>query len=84
MGTLIHTQGVGDLYKIFVTTRLDKVGFNLAYIPAEFNHPNAGVFNTEYMRALYKLGFDRAAKGYEWETVPPGLTERQKLEMQNK
>ena len=84
VGTLIHTQGVGDLYKIFVTTRLDKVGFNLAYIPAEFNHPNAGVFNTEYMRALYQLGFDRAAKGYEWETVPPGLTERQKLEMQNK
>ncbi|MGD9888926.1 MAG: patatin-like phospholipase family protein [Halothiobacillaceae bacterium] len=84
LGTLIHNQGVGDLYKIFVTTRLDNVGFNLAYIPAEFNHPNAGVFNTDYMRALYKLGFDRALKGYEWETVPPGLTERQKLELQNK
>lgn len=81
VGTLIHTQGVGDLYKIFVTTRLDQVGFNLAYIPADFNHPNAGVFNTDYMRALYKRGYEQALKGYEWQKVPPGLTERQKAEL---
>lgn len=28
-------------------------------------------FDTEYMRALFKVGFDMAAKGYPWEKVPP-------------
>ena len=81
VATLIHTQGVGDLYRIFVTAHLDKVDFNLAYIPADFNHPNAGVFNTDYMRALYNRGYEQALKGYEWQKVPPGLTERQKAEL---
>ncbi len=81
VGTLIHTQGVGDLYRIFVTAHLDKVDFNLAYIPADFSHPNPGVFNTDYMRALYNVGFERAKNGYEWQKFPPGLTERQKTEL---
>ncbi|MEW5837492.1 MAG: patatin-like phospholipase family protein [Pseudomonadota bacterium] len=80
LGTLIHNQGIGDLFEIFVTAYLDKVDFNLAYIPASFNHPNPGVFDTDYMRSLYQVGFDRAVKGYEWQKTPPGLTERMKAQ----
>ncbi len=31
--SLIHTQGVGDLYRIYLTAMRDGMDFNLAYIP---------------------------------------------------
>jgi hypothetical protein len=30
------------------------------------------VFDTEYMRALFKTAHDMAAKGYPWSETPPG------------
>jgi hypothetical protein len=72
IGSLMQTQGIGDLYRIFVTTQRDKVDFNLAYIPASFNAPRAGMFDTGYMRALYQTGYDMAARGYSWSKSPPG------------
>ncbi|MDG4596518.1 MAG: patatin-like phospholipase family protein [Candidatus Contendobacter sp.] len=74
VSSLIHTQGIGDLYKIYLTTQRDGVDFNLAYIPASFNAPHREEFDTEYMRQLYALGYDLAAKGYPWQKTPPGLT----------
>jgi predicted acylesterase/phospholipase RssA len=71
ISSLIHTQGVGDLYRIYLTAQRDSLDFNLAYIPASFNAPHKEEFDTEYMRALFKVGFDMAAKGYPWEKVPP-------------
>ena len=29
-------------------------------------------FDTEFMRALFKRGYDMAARGYPWKRVPPG------------
>lgn len=72
--SLIHTQGIGDLYKIYLTAQRDGVDFNLAYIPASFTAPHREEFDTEYMRQLYALGYDLAAKGYPWQKTPPGLT----------
>jgi predicted acylesterase/phospholipase RssA len=39
ISSLIHTQGVGDLYRIYLTAQRDGLDFNLAYIPAQFNAP---------------------------------------------
>jgi predicted acylesterase/phospholipase RssA len=69
--SLIQTQGVGDLYRIYLTAQRDGLDFNLAYIPASFNAPHEEEFDTRYMRALFNVGFDTAAKGYPWEKVPP-------------
>jgi hypothetical protein len=74
VSSLIHTQGIGDLYKIYLTAQRDGVDFNLAYIPASFNAPHREEFDTEFMRQLYALGYDLAAKGYPWQKTPPGLT----------
>lgn len=73
ISSLIHTQGIGDLYRIYLTCRRDGVDFNLAYVPATFNAPHREEFDTEFMRALYKTGYDMAAKGYPWEKAPPGF-----------
>jgi predicted acylesterase/phospholipase RssA len=72
IGSLIHSQGIGDLYRIFVTTQRDGVDYNLAYIPPTFDAPHKEEFDTEYMRALFELGRGMAVKGYPWQKYPPG------------
>ena len=73
ISSLIHTQGIGDLYRIYATTERDGVDFNLAYVPASFDVPHREEFDPEFMRALYKVGYDMAARGYPWEKKPPGF-----------
>ena len=70
--SLMQTQGIGDLYRIYVTTQRDHVDFNLAYIPASFTEPHTEPFDPRYMRALYQTGYDLAARGYPWSKSPPG------------
>ena len=73
VASLIHTQGIGDLYRIYATTQRDGVDFNLAFIPFSFNAPHKEEFDNEYMRALYDVGYDLAVKGYPWLKTPPGF-----------
>ena len=72
IASLIQTQGVGDLYRIYVQTQRDRIDFNLAYIPSSFNVPLPEPFDTHYMNELFKVGYDLAAKGYPWSKLPPG------------
>ncbi len=71
--SLIQMQGIGDLYRIYLTTQKDGVDYNLAYIPSSFNVPKTEDFDTEYMRQLFDVGYSMAAKGYPWQKTPPGL-----------
>ena len=73
IGSLIHTQGIGDLYRIYTTTQRDGVDFNLAFIPPSFNAPHKEQFDTEYMRQLYDVGYAMAVKGFPWARTPPGF-----------
>lgn len=72
ISSLITTQGIGDLYRIYLTCQRDGVDYNLAYIPASFHAPHKEEFDTEYMRVLFKTAYDMAAKGYPWAKTPPG------------
>ncbi|MGZ8238081.1 MAG: patatin-like phospholipase family protein [Methylobacter sp.] len=71
--SLIQSQGVGDLYKIYAETERDGIDFNLAYIPKSFDAPHKEDFDTDYMRKLFQTGYDLAAGGYRWEKTPPGM-----------
>jgi hypothetical protein len=71
--TLIHNQGLGDLYRIYAITQRDKIDYNLAYIPASFQVPHAADFDNSYMRALFALGEEMAEQGHEWSNHPPVL-----------
>jgi predicted acylesterase/phospholipase RssA len=71
IAALIHTQGVGDLYRIYATAQRDGLDFNLAYIPATFQTPHTKDFDPQYMRPLFELGYQMAAAGYPWEKAPP-------------
>jgi predicted acylesterase/phospholipase RssA len=73
ISSLIQTQGVGDLYRIYLTAQRDDIDFNLAYIPMNFKTPLKEPFDTEYMRQLFQVGYDLAAKGYPWAKSPPSF-----------
>ena len=73
ISSLIHAQGLGDLYRIYLTTQRDGVDFNLAYVPASFNAPHPEEFDPDFMRALYQTGYEMAVKGFPWEKRPPGF-----------
>ena len=73
--SLVRTQGIGDLFRLYLETCRDGLDFNLAYIPAEFTKASTKEFDTEYMQELYDLAYKRAAEGYEWEKMPPELEE---------
>jgi hypothetical protein len=71
--SLIHTQGIGDLYRIYATTQRDGLDFNLAYIGSDFSAPRTGDFDTTFMKALFDYGYQLARNGYPWKKLPPGL-----------
>ena len=74
ISSLIHAQGIGDLYRIYITTTRDGFDFNLAYIGPDFTYGNKEEeFDTGYMRALFDYAYDLARQGYPWRKIPPGL-----------
>lgn len=73
ISSIVRTQGIGDLYRIYLATYRDGLDFNLAYIPKEFTEVSKEDFDTEYMRSLYTLAFEMAEKGYPWHKLPPEL-----------
>ena len=79
VSALIQTQGLGDLYRIYLAAQRDKIDFNLAYIPESFNVPLPEPFDTRYMDELFKLGYTMAVKGYPWAKTPPGFDQPETL-----
>ncbi len=71
--SLIHSQGIGDLYRIYSETQRDGIDYNLAYIPKTFKYPHEEEFDNAYMNELFQTGYDMAVEGYPWEKAPPGL-----------
>ncbi len=69
--SLVETQGVGNLYEVFVAARRDGIDFNLAYIPDEFKETPEEPFDQAYMRKLFDLAYRAARTGYPWSKTPP-------------
>jgi len=72
ISTLVKTHGEGDLYRIYVLALRDKIDYNLASIPADFNAPSEGMFDTVFMQKLFNLGYEMGRNGYPWHKYPPG------------
>jgi len=73
VSSLIKSQGVGDLYQLYVFCQRNGIDYNLAYIPADFHDTSTQAFDPVYMSRLYDLGDEMAAKGYPWKKTPPRL-----------
>lgn len=75
IASLIQTQGMGDLYRIYVTAQRDGLGFHLAYIDEDFTAEHVEDFDTGFMQALFDYGFRQGREGYRWKLTPPLLGE---------
>ncbi|MGI9265350.1 MAG: patatin-like phospholipase family protein [Gammaproteobacteria bacterium] len=71
--SLVHTQGLGDLYREYLGAKKFDFDFNLAYIPNTFDAESEELFDRSYMRKLYALAYEMAADGFPWEKIPPGF-----------
>ena len=71
--TMINAQSIGDMYQLYTFTKLGRGDFNLAYIPVTCVSKAKELFDPVEMRKLFDLGFEDAARGYNWKKVPPGL-----------
>lgn len=72
ISSLIQSQGIGDLYRIYLLAERDGIDFNLAYIGRDFHAERAGDFDPAYMGALFDYGYRLARNGYPWKKYPPG------------
>jgi hypothetical protein len=73
VSSLIKSQGVGDLYQLYVFCKRNGIDYNLAYIPADFHDTSTQAFDPVYMSRLYEQGYQMAASGYPWKKQPPQM-----------
>ncbi len=64
--SLIRTQGIGDLYQIYLVAKEDGINVHFADIPHDFDVPAEEAFDKNYMQALYQRGYEDALQGKVW------------------
>jgi hypothetical protein len=72
--SLIRTQGIGDMIRMYGSAQRDGLDYYLAYIPSSFEDKPREVFDPEYMGQLFDLGYGLGKSGYDWNKAPPGFT----------
>jgi Patatin-like phospholipase len=77
ISTLIKTQGVGDLYRIYIVCLRNRIDYNVAYVPGSFSVSSTSAFDPKYMNALFDLAYRESSSGFRWHKLPPGLDPRQ-------
>ena len=75
IGSLIDTQAVGDLYRLYVIAKRDGIDYNVIDIPADFTVESKSPFDNNFMRALYARGLALGQGGVPWKKAPPGYLE---------
>lgn len=73
ISNLIQSQGLGDLYRIYMSCRRDGVKYKLAFIPPTFREPSNEPFDPVYMGKLFDVGYELGKTGTAWHDTPPGF-----------
>jgi predicted acylesterase/phospholipase RssA len=72
VSTLISTQGIGDLYQLYLVCQRDHIDYNVTYIPETFSAKISEAFDRAYMNQLYQVGRQQMLSGKAWSKYPPG------------
>jgi len=72
ISSLIHTQGNGDLHRMYLTAGRDHLDYNLAFIPADFSMISKSQFDPVYMSQLFARGQALIRSPNAWQKYPPG------------
>jgi len=75
---LIRTQGIGDIYRLYLSALRDGLLFHIASIPSDFEVTSTEPFDPVYMGRLFELGRRSVKDGDAWSLNPPGYEVREK------
>ena len=70
---LIRSNGIGDLYRIWLTSIRDGFDFRLASIPFDFDVVPSEPFDPVHMEALFERGRSDILTGEAWRDHPPQI-----------
>ena len=73
VSSLIKTQGIGDLYRLYAVAKRDGIDYNYIDIPADFTLEEKRPFDNKFMRALFEAGYKMGRSGVPWKKSPPGF-----------
>ena len=73
VSSLIKTQGIGDLYRLYAIAKRDGIDYNFIDVPTDFAVEAKSPFDNKFMRALYEKGYEMGRNGVPWKKAPPGL-----------
>ena len=73
ISTLIKQQTQGDLIKLYLRARENRISYNLISIPATFNAKSKEPFDRAYMRKLFDIGYELAKSRAKWRKKPSGI-----------
>ena len=59
-----------QLSNIFTAARRDSIDVKFAAIPETFDHPSHGIFDPDYVKALFDLAFQRGQDGVAFSDKP--------------
>jgi predicted acylesterase/phospholipase RssA len=71
VGTAVIVDTRLMIDRTYVAAKRWGVGFNVATIPANFNVPSRGPFDSVYMKALFQVGYEQGKSANPFATKPP-------------
>jgi predicted patatin/cPLA2 family phospholipase len=73
LSSLVRTQGIGDIFRVYLSAQRDGLNFNLIHIPDDFDLQPKERFDPVYMRELFQLGHSLGRSKNPWKPAPPGF-----------
>lgn len=71
--TLIKYHGIGNLLRLYLSSQRDDIDYNLIFVPNNFNQVSEEMFDPNFMRSLYEIGYELGQTSTNWIKTPPGV-----------
>lgn len=71
LNSLIKTQGIGDLYRMYANAKRDGMDYNAIWVPESFELKEKEPFDPVYMKSLFNLAYKTGKNGIPWSKAPP-------------
>lgn len=73
VSTIVYDQTRSDLHKVFLTSLMTGMNYNVSVIPAELESPlESTKFDPKEMTRLFNAGYQWSSGGPRWRVTPPG------------
>lgn len=73
--SMIRTQTLGDLYRLYLQSEQNNYDYHYTYVPESFNEQSKELFDTEYMKKLFEVGYQIGLTQSGWQTTPPNFAQ---------